>query len=280
MSPVPETMEETPRPTPACGCGHHAAEVMAPPQAEGAAGGTCGCQKLLWIRRTHSACGLVFGAFLVEHLAAASLGLKPAVFGQYVHGVRALLRYVPWLEALVFLPLIALVPFGVYLLTKAGLRYHVKKCKRGGKLRFFLQRVSAVAILVFIAFHLLAVWGWKLPSAGAEAAPSAVSTTTADSANGAFETGVRLIWGFSPSVDAVSPTRFVLVALYLLGTAAVIYHLANGLWSGALAWGLAQSPSSQQRLLWACSAFAVTLGVLGTLGGYAFLVAPWSRAAG
>jgi succinate dehydrogenase / fumarate reductase cytochrome b subunit len=253
---------------------------MAAPQAEGAAGGTCGCQKLLWMRRTHSACGLVFGAFLVEHLAAASLGLKPAVFGQYVHGVRALLRYVPWLEALVFLPLIVLVPFGVYLLTKAGLRYHVKKCKRGGKLRFFLQRVSALAILAFIAFHLLAVWGWRLPSAGGEATPGAVSTTTADPANAAFETGVRLIWGFSPSVAAVSPTRFVLTVLYLLGTAAVIYHLANGLWSGALAWGLAQSPSSQQRLLWACSALAVMIGVLGALGGYAFLVAPWSRAAG
>jgi succinate dehydrogenase / fumarate reductase cytochrome b subunit len=107
-----------------------------------------------------------------------------------------------------------------------------------------------------------------------------VSTTTADSTNAAFAASVRQIWGFSPSVDAVSPTRFALTALYLLGTAAVIYHFANGLWSGALAWGLAPSPNAQQRLLWACTAFAVMVGVLGALGGYAFLVAPWSRAAG
>ena len=71
-------------------------------------------------------------------------------------GVHATLRQTPWLEVLVFLPLATLVPFGLYLLFKAGLRYNVKKCKRGGKLRFFLQRVSAVVILGFIAFHLLA----------------------------------------------------------------------------------------------------------------------------
>ena len=61
---------------------------------------------------------------------------------------------------------------------------------------------------------------------------------------------------------------------YLLGTAAVVYHLANGLWTGAIAWGLTPSAAWQQRSLWAFSAFGIMLLLLGALGWYAFIVAP------
>ena len=168
------TMEDTPPAEAACGCGHHVTGSTVPQRAEEAGGGACKCQKMRWIRRTHSACGLVFGAFLVEHLAATALGLQPALFEQYMHGVHAALRQTPWLELLVFLPLVTLVVFGFYLLAKAGLRYNVKKCKRGGKLRFFLQRVSAVVILAFIAFHLLTLRNWGPWSASAKASTSAL----------------------------------------------------------------------------------------------------------
>ena len=232
-----------------------------------------------WVRRTHSACGLVFGVFVVEHLAATALGLRPQLFEQYIRGLHAGLRQTPWLEVLVFLPLLTLVPFGIYLLAKAGLRYNVKKCKRGGKLRFFLQRVSAVVILAFIAFHLLTLRNWGPWSA--KAAPTnAVSTATDDSAKTAFATSVRQVWDFLPSTETPSPVRFAVMAFYLLGTAAVIYHLANGLWTGAIAWGLTQSAVSQQRSLWAFIAFEIMLLLLGVLGWCAFIVAPWSRAIG
>src|SRR5271165_2954460 len=157
-------------------------------------------------------------------MAATALGLQPRLFEPYMRGVHAALRQSPWLEVLVFLPLVALVPFGLYLLAKAGLRYNVKKCKRGGKLRFFLQRVSAVVILAFIAFHLLTLRDWGPKFATSEAAKSALSMTAA------------------------------------------IYHLGNGLWTGAIAWGLTQSPSAQQRSLWVSIAFGIMLLVLGTLG--------------
>ena len=198
-------MEETPPPEAACGCGHHAAESTAPEQAEGTVGGSCKCQKLLWIRRTHSACGLIFGMFVVEHLPATALGLRPGIFEPYMRGVHAAVRQTPWLELLVFLPLVTLVPFGLYLLAKAGLRYNVKKCKRGGKLRFFLQRVSAVVILAFIAFHLLTLRDWGPWSAGTEAAKAAVSTAADHATKTAFATSVRQIWDFLPSAEALRP---------------------------------------------------------------------------
>ena len=268
------TSEET-SPKAVCGCGHHAAESTAPEQAEGAAEGTCGCQKLLWIRRTHSACGLVFGAFLVEHLAATALGLRPGWFEPYMRKVHAALVQAPSLEALVFLPLAALVPFGIYLLIQAGLRYDVKKCKRGGKLRYFLQRASAVAILAFLAFHLLTLRAWEPRSAGTQVSREADPIAAADSTNTALAAGVQQIWGFLPRTDNSSSRYLAVAVIYLLGTAAAIYHFTNGLWTGAVAWGVVQSAAWQQRSLWVFTAGAIMLGVLGALGWYAFVVVPF-----
>jgi succinate dehydrogenase / fumarate reductase cytochrome b subunit len=266
------TIEEAPPPEATCGCGHHAAESAAPQEAEVEVGSTCKCQKLLWIRRTHSAFGLVFGAFLVEHMAATALGLRPGLFEPYMRGVHAAVRQTPWLEVLVFLPLVTLIPFGLYLLAKAGLRYNVKKCKRGGKLRFFLQRASAVVILTFLAFHLVTLRNWGPWSASFEAA-NAVVSSTADSTTTAFATSVRQVWRFLPSTGA-SPMRFAAIVFYLLGTSAAVYHLSNGLWTGAIAWGLTTSNCSQQRSLRAFTAFGVILMVLGALGWFVFIVAP------
>ncbi len=269
------TVEETPPPKPACGCGHHATEGTAPQTPEEAAGNSCKCQKLRWIRQTHAALGLVFGLFLVEHFTAIALGLRPGLFEEHIRSVHATLRQAPWLEGLVFVPLLALVPFGLYLLAKAGLRYNVKKCKRGGKLRFFLQRISAVLILAFIAFHLLTLRNWGPWSAGVDAPKRGTATIAADSATTAFATSVRQIWGFLPSAGAPS-MRFAVIVLYLFGTAAAVYHFTNGLWTGAIAWGMTPSDCSQQRTLLALTAFGILLMVLGALGWYAFIVAPWA----
>jgi hypothetical protein len=50
---------------------------------------------LLWIRKVHSACGLVFAAFLIEHLAATAMGWNPFLFGRYMQFVHAVLAEAP-----------------------------------------------------------------------------------------------------------------------------------------------------------------------------------------
>jgi succinate dehydrogenase / fumarate reductase cytochrome b subunit len=145
-------------------------------------------------------------------------------------------------------------------------------CKRGGKLRFFLQRVSAVVILALLAFHLLTLRNWG-PWSAAEVPRSGSATAADGPTTTAFASTVRQLWDFLPSAGP-SPLRFAVAVFYLLATLAVIYHLANGFWTGAIAWGLTPSASAQQRSLWACTAFGIILAVLGLLGWYAFIAAP------
>jgi len=255
-----------------CGCGHHAADeppaaadAADAPAATGEGGGTCKCQRLLWIRKTHAALGLVFAVFVAEHLFATSLGLGPGRFGSYLGFVHATLAKLPGLETvLVFVPFVGLVPFGLFLLVKAGLSYNVKRCNRGGKLRYFLQRASAVAILGFVIAHLLVVrFSGVTAATTAAAAPPAL-----------YALSVTQLWGGADPAALSGPAQVTGLALLLLGTCAMIYHLSNGLWSAAIAWGFTATPAAQRRWGFVCVALALTLLMFGVLGWCAFGVLP------
>jgi succinate dehydrogenase / fumarate reductase cytochrome b subunit len=216
----------------------------------------CGCRKLLWIRKTHSACGLMFGLFLLEHLAATALGLKPVLFGRYMQFVDAVLAEAPWLKAVVLAPLAVASLFGCYLLAAAGLRYQVKKCNRGGKLRYWLQRTSAVVVLLFLAFHLWTLRDYTMP---ADEDATQVFIASAQ--------GFQSHW---PPEGSGHPLRAAAVLCVLLGTWASVYHMCNGLWSAAIAWGFLETPAAQARWNTVCLAIGLVLAILGMLGWVAF----------
>jgi len=84
--------------------------------------------------------------------------------------------------------------------------------------RYLLQRLAALGLLAFLGAHLWFAW----------AQPRFVQ--------GHAET-------FSDIAQAMRhdlPT----IVVYVLGTLAVAYHLANGLWSFAMGWGLAVSKAA------------------------------------
>jgi succinate dehydrogenase / fumarate reductase cytochrome b subunit len=51
--------------------------------------------------------------------------------------------------------------------------------------------------------------------------------------------------------------------LYAIGVLACVFHLANGIWTMGITWGVWISPTAQQRASWACLVFGIGLGVLG-----------------
>ncbi|MCC7381721.1 MAG: succinate dehydrogenase [Deltaproteobacteria bacterium] len=93
-------------------------------------------------------------------------------------------------------------------------------------LRFVLQRLSALGVLAFIPAHLYL----------ARIQPAVAS-----------ERGHLTLPEFSEHMQAL-PT----LAVYLLGSLGVTYHLANGLWGFGVHMGWYRGPRAQKRLRNAC----------------------------
>ena len=53
-----------------------------------------------------------------------------------------------------------------------------------------------------------------------------------------------------------------MVAVYLIGVLSCVYHLANGLWTMGITWGVWTSPQAQARASAVCGAFGVLLAVV------------------
>lgn len=88
---------------------------------------------------------------------------------------------------------------------------------RFSNVRYWLQRLSAIGLLLFLGAHLWLAW----------AEPRFVAGRAEPFAEIAHQMRFHL------------PTLFV----YLLGTLGIAYHLANGLWSFCMGWGIAVSKS-------------------------------------
>ena len=58
--------------------------------------------------------------------------------------------------------------------------------------------------------------------------------------------------------------------LYVIGVLATVYHLANGIWTSLITWGVTIGPSSQRAAGYACSVFGVMLAVAGVSAIWGF----------
>jgi len=55
----------------------------------------------------------------------------------------------------------------------------------------------------------------------------------------------------------------VWLVIYLVGMLSCVFHLANGLWTMGITWGVWTSPAAQRRALGACTVFGVLLAAVG-----------------
>jgi succinate dehydrogenase / fumarate reductase cytochrome b subunit len=205
------------------------------------------------IRRLHSLSGLVpVGVYLVMHLTFNStiLAGKDA-FQASVDQIHLLSR-MGLLTAVeitfIFLPLLFHGVVGLWLIREAeptSARYRFN-----GNIRYTLQRVTGVIAFVFIFYHIWQMHWFGAPFGGA----NFDAHNAAESAAAAIQ----------------SPTRFHASA-YTIGMLASVYHLANGLWTALITWGITIGPRSQRMSGWACTAFGVVLGLvgLGSVVGFA-----------
>jgi succinate dehydrogenase / fumarate reductase cytochrome b subunit len=213
-----------------------------------------------WIRRLHSLTGLVFGGYIAVHLIVNATGLWPKVYQQNVDKIHNLEPMLPLIElAAIFIPLLIHALYGIYI-TKAGVKFNTTKYQYGGNLRYTLQRWTAVFLLLFIIYHVGTLHKWGFTLIGLQSAPDF------NPKNMAYQTTAGAIK--TPYQSAA--LNFAVSAFYLLGVWSAVFHLANGLWTSAIAWGLTVSRNSQRRWGHVCVALGIGLGLVGTTAWFAF----------
>lgn len=211
------------------------------------------------IRRIHSLLGIVpLGLYMVVHLTTnASLlngteTFQRAVF--LIHSIGKLLPLVEW--GGIFLPLLFHAILGVWII-KTG-RSNLGNYQFTGNRRYVWQRWTGLVAFVFLMMHVLHLHGWfhvgpwlavMKPLGLAQFYPYNAASSLALAMDSWF-------WGFWP-------------VFYLIGVLATVYHLANGIWTAGITWGIWISPAAQERATKICTAFGIALAIVGTSAWWA-----------
>jgi succinate dehydrogenase / fumarate reductase cytochrome b subunit len=193
------------------------------------------------LRRLHSLSGLVpVGAYMVVHLItnASVLGGTSTFQGNVdkIHSLGPLLPIVEW--TFIFIPILFHALFG-FVIIKGGLpntsSYPYRK-----NFRYTLQRVTGVLAFLYIAFHVWQLHHYGEPIGGGKFDPERATSSTA------------------AALDSL-PVKIA----YAVGMLSCVYHLANGIWTMGITWGVWVSPAAQRRADFVCAAFGVLVAAIG-----------------
>ena len=205
------------------------------------------------IRRVHSLTGLVpVGAYMIVHMMVNLTALDfiggPSMYQRAVyqiHGLGGLLLFVEW--SCIFLPILFHGLIGL-LIIREGLS-NTGSYPYPANIRYSLQRITGILAFVFILYHVFHMHGWfhfhawlegvALPLGGAQFKPYNAASSL-----------VRAMSGFW------------IPAVYAAGLAACTFHLANGLWTMGITWGVWTSARAQQAAAYLCGVFGLFVGLV------------------
>lgn len=140
----------------------------------------------------------------------------------------------------IYIPLMFHAFYGVYIAFTAA-----PNNNRFGTFRnwmFLLQRITGVFLVIFIAWHI-------------------------------FQTRIQKALGTEVDYDMMANvlSNPFMVVFYALGIISATFHLANGIWSFLVSWGITQSPKSQKVATYITMIFFVVLSVIGVSALLAFI---------
>jgi succinate dehydrogenase / fumarate reductase cytochrome b subunit len=209
------------------------------------------------IRRLHSLSGLIpVGAYMVIHLLTNATVLDgPAAFQRSVYAIHSLGRALPIVEwVFIFIPLLFHTIVGIAIIK--GAVPNTRHYPYAANWRYTMQRITGVVAMLFIFQHVFQMHGWfhnawwmqnvVEPLGGGEFKPYNAATSAGKALQG---------WAMG--------------AWYVVGVLACVYHLANGIWTMGITWGVWVSQRAQNRALAVCTVFGIALAAvgLGALGG-------------
>jgi succinate dehydrogenase/fumarate reductase cytochrome b subunit len=197
--------------------------------------------------------GLYLGVFVLIHLGIGALAVRPNLYGSLLASLHRQANHTRVLSvSFVLLPLAVQIATGVLRILRGGLRGH---CQHG-PLPSWVQRLSGLVLLGFLAIHLLLA---KViaPFDTRQALASAAGAVIAPTGLVAVDRAVAL---------------FAVVALW-----AVALHVGNGACSAIRF--VARGPRIQERAVWRsfCTVLGLVILSAGLCAWTALLVGPRVR---
>jgi succinate dehydrogenase / fumarate reductase cytochrome b subunit len=186
------------------------------------------------LRRVHSLTGLIpVGAYMVVHLATnASIWNGAGTYQQAVNQIHSLGGLLPLVEwAFIFLPILFHGIYGIAII-RSGLPNN-GSYPTSSNIRYTLQRATGLIAFLFIMWHVFHMHGWIhsetwrefIRPLGAQFAPFNAATS---------------------ATAAMQQSPLIRIG-YLVGILACVFHLANGIWTMGITWGLWITPEGQRR---------------------------------
>jgi succinate dehydrogenase / fumarate reductase cytochrome b subunit len=193
---------------------------------------------------------MTLGFFLLEHLYTNSKALTgPADFNNAVRDLQSI-PYIIFVEiGGIFIPLIYHAVYGILITAEArpnNLNYPYPR-----NWFYTVQRLTGIILFFFITFHVLNFRFGLIPHLN--------NLSVADNPGQAF---------------AIVSREFRMVPIfiiYVVGIAATVWHLANGIWLFLVDWGITIGERAQRLTGYACIAFGVLLLAVGINAAVAFI---------
>ena len=200
-------------------------------------------ERHFWLRRLHSLSGIVpIGGFLAFHLYenySATIGSE--AYNRMTQKLQET-RFALALEiGVIIVPLLFHGVYGLFITGTA--RPNVVSNRYVRNWMYFLQRATGIILFAFVIFHL---WTTRL-------------------VNVRDHESVDLFRLMQDSV--ANPWIY---AFYVLGILSATFHLANGIWSFSIVWGLTVGPKAQRRMMWISAAVFLALSFIGIRSIQAF----------
>ncbi len=209
------------------------------------------------LRRLHSLTGLIpVGAYMVVHLVVnASLLSGASTFQKNVYQIHSLedgLLLVEW--GFIFLPILFHALFGL-LIMWGGLS-NTGSYPYANNFRYTAQRATGIVAMAFIFWHVFHLHGWFHFEGWLEGVAKPLDGANFKPFNAASTLGMAM-------------SGVVTQVLYAVGLLTCVYHLANGIWTMGITWGVWTSAKAQQWASKACAGLGVGLAFVGLVSLYA-----------
>ena len=194
------------------------------------------------LRKLHQLSGIIpLGVFILEHFYTNSKALTGARdFNEAVGDLQSI-PYIIFVEVIgIFIPLIYHAVYGLFITWEArpnNLAYPYPR-----NWFYTIQRVTGIILFFFILFHVLNFRFGLLPGLN--------ELSVAHYPERAYQIVSReyeIPW---------------VVAVYVIGIVATVWHFANGLWLFAVDWGIVIGERAQRLTGYACIGFGVLLLLL------------------